>query len=295
MCDSKELTIEVLVTCHNRKEKTLKCLDALFAQRSNNQFRLHAILVDDGSTDGTEYSIRSKFPNVKILKGHGELFWNRGMLKAWNYALTDKPNFVLWLNDDTTIEPDAIYKMLITHKSMVQKANRSGIVVGATQNSVGCLTYGGIVRPSKFHLTKFERLQLSPVSQPCTTMNGNCVLVSREVFETIGLLDECFHHGMGDFDYGLRATKAGYPISVAPGFVGHCENDNINAGGYKDKSLPFATRWEKILGPKGLPLNSWRIFCQRHAGVVWPLFWVWPYTKVLLSVLSRIRLGGKVF
>ena len=46
--------IAVLITCYNRKDKTLLCLESLFKQQGLGiDFSLAVFLVDDGSTDGT--------------------------------------------------------------------------------------------------------------------------------------------------------------------------------------------------------------------------------------------------
>jgi GT2 family glycosyltransferase len=283
------MKIAVLLTCFNRKEKTLSCLTSLFDADLPSGYQFDVYLVYDGSTDGTADAGAKQFPQVKIIEGTGGLFWNRGMLKAWESSLASRSDFMLWLNDDTLIEPDSISKMLETHKALVEETSRHGIVVGATQNASGDLTYGGIVRPNIRRATTFKRLPPCDNPQPCLTMNGNCVLISRAVFERIGFLDGAYQHGMGDFDYGLRATKAGFPIWVAPGFVGYCENDNSAEGSYRDSSLPFRERWRKVLGPKGLPVSDWRLFCRRHAGFFWPIFWAWPYSKVVLTSLVRFR------
>lgn len=33
---------------------------------------------------------------------------------------------------------------------------------------------------------------------------------------------------------------------------------------------------------KGLPWRSWLIFTRRHTGVMWPLYFAWPYAKLLV-------------
>jgi GT2 family glycosyltransferase len=117
--------LAVLLTCHNRREKTLAALTSLFAQtvlqplsaqttaqsikqtyaQSNAQTRrpanmettfisaelsiprLTVFLVDDGCTDGTAAAVAAHFPHVQIIQGSGQLFWNRGMRLAWQSAI----------------------------------------------------------------------------------------------------------------------------------------------------------------------------------------------------------------
>jgi hypothetical protein len=87
-------------------------------------------------------------------------------------------------------------------------------------------------------------------------------------------------------DYGLRATKAGIPLWVMPGFVGKCGNDHPLEGSYLDISLPFSVRWKKALSVKELNPRAWATFCSRHAGLLWPLHWAWPYAKIVLTSIK---------
>lgn len=45
-------TLAVLITVHNRKEKTLKCLQLLHAQLPMEGYQVDIYLTDDGCTDG---------------------------------------------------------------------------------------------------------------------------------------------------------------------------------------------------------------------------------------------------
>ena len=81
------MKIAVLITCHNRKAKTVACLHALFANDLPKDYSLEIFLVDDGSTDGTEQAVRGRYPKVNIIKGDGNLYWNGGMRVAFADAI----------------------------------------------------------------------------------------------------------------------------------------------------------------------------------------------------------------
>lgn len=83
-------SIAVLLTVHNRKEKTLRCLQNLFKQEIPADYLIDVYLTDDGCTDGTPEAIRAQYPQVHIIKGNGNLFWNRGMYTAWEAATKAK-------------------------------------------------------------------------------------------------------------------------------------------------------------------------------------------------------------
>jgi GT2 family glycosyltransferase len=140
------------------------------------------------------------------------------------------------------------------------------------------LTYGGVFRPApRVRPMRFELVDPADGPRECETMNGNCVLVAHSVVERLGLLDAQFTHGMGDYDYGLRARLAGIPVVIAPGTVGTCSR---NPPRYPAASA--RSEWAHLRGVKGLPPVEWARFCQRWAGVAWPLFAISPYVRRLL-------------
>jgi len=206
-------TIAVLLTCHNRKDKTLQCLAALYNQQELElEYAIEVFLVDDASTDGTAVAIANQFSKVNIIPGNGNLFWNRGMHKAWETASKTKDfDYYLWLNDDTFLYPTALQSLLTNKIS-------DSIVCGATQSAISKqTTYGGYKKNP-------HRLVIPDGTfQECDYCNGNCVLISRDVFSKAGNLDPVFQHALGDFDYSFRAKKLGISIYIAPLFIGTCE------------------------------------------------------------------------
>lgn len=206
--------IAVLITCHNRKDKTLACLQRLFEQDGlDTLFKIQLFLVDDGSTDGTAEAIQAAFPQVQLIKGDGTLFWNGGMYRAWFSAIDSKIEFshFFWLNDDTFLFPESL-------RFLWELSNKfsNSIIVGSTQSKNGSLTYGGRSKSGKLVYSGSN-----PTT--CELFNGNIVLIPLAVYEIVGTNDIHFKHSLGDFDYGLRAGKLGIKSIVAPGVLGICE------------------------------------------------------------------------
>ena len=280
------MNIAALLTCHNRREKTLACLRNLYDQQGLAQ-PIKVFLVADGCTDGTVEAVRSVFPQATVIEGDGTLFWNRGMRLAFEVAITHRFDFYLWINDDTMIHLDAVMRLLNCTRT-ASDCGRAGIVVGSIADpKTGALTYGGVIRPKPWKRTHFQRVRpdaTRPVE--CETMNGNLVLIPRAVVDEIGNLDAVFPHAMGDFDYGLRARKSGFGVWVAPGFYGTCGR-NPTRGSFEDRSLPLHKRWASLTSVKALPIPAWRHFTRRHAKPIWPVFWLWPYARVVLSSALR--------
>lgn len=270
--------IAVLISCFNRKNKTIKCLEKLFSQSIFNLYDLNIFLVDDGSTDGTSHVVTELFPAVRIINGDGNLYWNRGMSLAWRTAGYQGYDYYLWLNDDVELLDGALLKLLEIYESASLK--KPFILIGSTCDPVsGQVTYGGAKRSDV--LFKFNLINPGTQLIAADTMNGNIVLVPKDISSNLMGLDPQFSHAMGDTDFGLRATKAGFTIQVAPSCYGTCTHNSV-ASSYLDNSLSKKIRFKKILSPKGLPVRDWAIFCKRHAGKLWVVYFLWPYLKLLI-------------
>lgn len=281
--DQSRPTIAVILTCFNRRQKTVACIDAVLAQTVLDDVALDFFVTDDNSQDGTADALIRQHDRIHLLKGDGSLFWNGGMRLAWAAAFSGDYDFYLWLNDDTFLYPQALGRMLDTHALSRHNSGKAGIVVGSTHDDSGQTSYGGERQRSRLRPLTLATIEPRGAVQQCDTFNGNCVLISRQAAAVLGNLDPGFVHAMGDTDYGLRASKAGIPMWVTPAYAGRCVNDGSVAGGFGDRSLPLTTRWRKILSPKGLPWRPWRLLCRRHAGWLWPLYWSWPYLKIVAT------------
>ena len=248
-----EKKVAVLITSYNRKETTAKCLDSLFNCKKNHGFLLKIFLVDDKCPDQTGKHVKFLFPKVNVIYGSGDLYWNRGMILAWNEALrNDDFDFFIWLNDDTFLFKNAI-KMLF---DSYYKVNEDCIVVASTKDPKdGDFSYGG--RDSNGNpIIPNGDLQESKI------INGNLVLVSKKTVDKIGILSKKFSHSLGDIDYGLRAYEKGIRSYILPDYAGYClKNNNIDWNNPK-KSLFY--RLAQIGKPNSIVLKEHYYFHKRH-------------------------------
>lgn len=281
------MRIAALLTCHNRRDKTLACLEALYACSRPPRTALDVFLVDDGSTDGTTASVRERYPDVRLLSGDGSLFWNGGMHKAFGTALIGNYDAYLWLNDDTILLRSALQGLIDTWYRLAARGGKDPVVVGSTRDAAsGTLTYGGVFRPVRWRPMSFKLVPPGNEPVECEAMNGNCVLIPAAVAQSVGNIDPDFGHAMGDLDYGLRARKAGFRIWVMPGYAGTCSTNSV-CGTFDDESMSLPRRLKKMMQPKGLPIRSWAILTRRHGGPLWFVFWLWPYVKVIATSIVR--------
>lgn len=269
------MKIASLITCHNRREKTLKCLSNLYSAVIPTGVSLKVYLVDYGSTDGTREAIKENFPQVKIIKGNGSLYWNQGMRLAWKTAAEEYDyDFYLWLNDDTIIDKNSLKELLVSYQEAYKLEGKPAIIVGACRQSEKNdeFSYGG-------------RNENGPVIpngelQTCKYINGNVVLIPREIYKSLGNLSNDYTHTMGDFDYGLRALQYGYRCYTTKTYIGTCPNNNETQLCF-DSNVPISIRLKSLKSPKGLNIKEYNIFRKKYWGWKWIIYAVKAYAKTI--------------
>lgn len=288
--------IAVIITCYNRREKTLSCIRNVYEQSalSDGSANAEIFLMDDGSTDGTSESVQAEFPQVHLYHGSGSLFWNKGMHAAWEKAIEQGGfDYYLMLNDDTFLYRDAFASLLDAHRIQTEKGKEKTVIAGSTTDPRnGKLSYGGYVRSGSWN--PMNVVLQEPGDEPIEvyTICGNCVLIPESVVERIGNLDPVFAHRWGDSDYGRRAWKGGCRVAICQGYIGECDF-NENSEAWTDTSHSIRKRIEILHSMKGLHKEDWRIYTRRHAGFVWPLAWLSPYIKIVLTSLLAKRVKPK--
>lgn len=260
--------VAVIMTSHNRRETTLHSVRAVLDQTGAD---VHVFLTDDGSTDGTAQALQPMADQVTVIPGDGTLYWAAGMAVAERQAIRTEPDFLLWLNDDTLIDPGGLAQLL-----SVADARPGAIVVGNTRDPrASGVTYGGRVRLSRWHPQRLQLLGESSEIADVDTFNGNVVLIPWGARVAVGPIDDRFPHAYADDDYGLRAGRVGIRVVQAPGTVGTCAR-NVPA-------LEPVRGWRGRQHAKGLPWRAQARYLRRHAGPIWPLVFVGQQARWVLG------------
>lgn len=220
------ITIAVIITCHNRISKTKKCINNLLIQNLSKKIKIHIYLVDDGSIDGTFEYFQKKHPKIKLMKGSGNLYWGGGTNLGFKKAVKKGYDYYMWLNDDTFIFPETISQLLNVRKIF---KNKEIICVGSTKNTNNTRSYGGLLNiGSKIRVFKNKIVMPNKHYQHINRFNGNIVLISNKAQKKIGILNPELKHNFADIEYSLRAELKNIKMVLCPGYQGICNNDYKN-------------------------------------------------------------------
>ncbi len=193
----------VVIPTYNRRESLGETL-ATLARQSHPPDRFEVVMVDDGSTDGTEAVMQASFPfPLRYVRQA-----NQGSAAARNAgAQHSRGRVLIFVDDDVLVGPDYVAGLLEEHENY--------------ERVVAMATYRPYQRPGS---SPFQAIQAPLVAQDenrpgdngfvsftdCLTNN---LSVEREAFFVIGMMHNPCGDGpatWGDVDFGYRAFLKGF-------------------------------------------------------------------------------------
>lgn len=275
--------ISVLITCYNRKQKTLAFLESLVGQDAFKKGNVDIFLLDDASSDGTGATVAEKYPFVNIVKGTGNLFWAGGMRTLWKYAMTVNNYDLFFLfNDDVVLFENALENLIMHYTGL----NKKGVIlIGSTISAeTRQITYGGMLFNNLKHWDCYRAIpdEHNFISCPCG--NANVLMVDNATVEKIGIFSDAYTHSFADFDYTLTAYKSGIDVLIAPGYYAYCEDDHgVNWLSGKYYSLKKRIRY--LYSPKGLAYHEHLYYMKKHFPSDYIASWMKLWLKTFFPIL----------
>ncbi len=259
-------TFAVVLVCWNNRSYLEPCLRSLYDAGLRHTFEV--VVVDNGSTDGSQDMLREQFSQVAIVQNAS----NVGLGRASNQGIeaTEAP-FVLLLNNDTLVNARSLDAMV----DLMASTPRAGAVGGTLLNEDGSFQAAYSRFPSLVEefliATRLGELlwdgypaHLKARSVRRVDWLGSaCLLVRRATLAQIGLLDEGYFIYGDETDLAFRMVQAGWEVHYVP------DATTIHFGG---RSMD---RWRR----RKMVYRGKMLFFQKNYGVV-------------KQLLLRTMLGG---
>lgn len=267
--------IFILILNYNGYENTINCLKSLKKLRTKD-CRLFTIVIDNGSSSKSvnQLSVISSHLGIKkIILNPQNLGFAGGNNVGIRYALKNKADYILLLNNDTIVEQNFLPSLIASGLDI------SAPVIKFIHDDKLVYDYGGLINwwtGRTTHLnTSEKRKAKSEKFNGIDLVSGTCMLIKRKVFEKIGLFDESYFFYYEDVDFCVRARNAGFSISVIPTVsIFHILSDSI--GRWSNKAIFFNLKgnfifiskhlgWRKIIGYTYLVLLTVKITTDKIA------------------------------
>lgn len=224
----KLLHVEIVTPVHNRRNTTLQCLRSL-SRIDQTGLKVHIIVVDDGSIDGTSEAIHEQFPDVEIIRGDGNLFYTAGTNRGIQAALIKNPDYVLGINDDSIFDEQFLRHMVRCAQENPRSCVGGLLLLWDKPHQVFQVGnrwdtwYGGWRLPKKQTVWSVPQK-----AWEVEAIVGNCVLYPVEAIRQVGLMNEkAFPYGFGDAEYTPRMRRNGWRLLIEPRARVWCEPNTL--------------------------------------------------------------------
>lgn len=191
---------------------------------------LEVVIVDNGSSDGTEEWLRAAWPDFEVVR----LERNRGVTAALNVCLrAGRGEFVALLNNDIELEPDCLGELRAALCANPDAAVAAAKLIDFHRrdrlDGTGDLYFwGGEAQrrgQGEVDRGQYER------PEEVFGASGAVALYRRRAIDVVGEFDERFYALLEDVDWSLRARLAGFGCRYVPTAVAyHMGSATIGAG-----------------------------------------------------------------
>ena len=199
----KNNKVYILTAVHNEINDTKKLFQCIYNQTYKN---LEVYLIDDGSTDGTANFISEKYPQVKMFKGDGNLWWTASLNLGLKSILKKaNVNDYIWIVNNDCYFSEDILENLYNFSSKHSKSIIGSLILDSETKRVWD---SGV---------KIDWKNFKFTSGGTDALSTKGTLYPVQVFKEIGLFDaKHFPHYFSDYEFSIRAKRNGYKLLICP-------------------------------------------------------------------------------
>ncbi len=209
------MNIYVIIPLYNRIHYTKKIISCLREQTLRKIIKI--IVVDDGSTDGTDKWLK-KQNDIKTLKGNGKLLWAGAVNLAIKNILKKgtQNDWILLINNDVEIKNNYVEILYNVAKNNYPAAVGS-IVKSKNEKliSIGAKIFTHKLKVKEIYNKKFIFKQ-SEILKNIDVLSGRGVLYPlKSIIDVNGLRPNLIPHYFADYDLSLRVKKKDYNLLIS--------------------------------------------------------------------------------
>lgn len=232
--DNIELSISIVN--YNTTDQVIALIDSI-----NNSITdiIYEILVVDNASEDNPNRISTKYENVKLIKNSINLYFT----KADNQNLQRaKGKYILSINSDTLVLPNAIENMLnflklhqeigaVSPKFIFpDNTLQASFTPFLTFKSSFSEAFKSLFSKNKKSSEELGSIFYNPdITQEAEVLYGACIMIRREVLDTVGFKDEKFVHGWDEYDWCMRIKNGGWKLFyIHNSVIMHFRSESIN-------------------------------------------------------------------
>ena len=271
--------IALIIVNWKQYELTNSCLLSLQNSKCDN---IQIILVDNESNKEKLNFLKNQFNEIVTFSNERNLGFTGANNIGIKYAIKNNFEYVMLLNNDTEVNQNFMVPLI----GAFQKDNNLGAAQPLIMNFFDkkqVWNAGGSLNNFFGTTTIYKKQPIK--NKKVDWITGCCMILKKEIFKEVGLLDEDFFAYYEDLDLSLRIKKNGYNLKLIPSSI-------IYHHGSKSSQNQF---FEGILSPEVHYLNirNHLLVIKKHfsdfnfLGVVF--FQFFKITSYFIYFLIRLR------
>lgn len=205
------MSIDVVIPTYNRADLLRGCLEHLARDDEPHT----AIVVDNGSSDGTAAMVRERFPAVRLV----ELPENLGFGPAVNHGVAaGDGEIVVLINNDVEVLPGFLRAIAAPLRRDASVGSVAGVLLvpgGASVDAAGVAIDRGLGGYAYLGGAPAAALD-APPPPGLVGACGGAAAYRRRAFDAVGAFDPEIFAYCEDVDLGLRLLADGWTCALAP-------------------------------------------------------------------------------
>lgn len=196
----------------NGGDHNLRCLESLLAQDLRDS---RIVFVDNGSTDGSLARVRNAHPGVVVVANARNEGFGHGANRGIERALALGADAVLLVNNDLSLPPGTLAALLERFAARPELGIVGPRILHARRPDVVWAAGGWLVHRQNLSTLRGHGQPDGEEFQRRVDVDyvaGAAMLVRREVFERVGLLDGAYFAYHEDLDFCISAKEAGFAV-----------------------------------------------------------------------------------
>lgn len=254
----------VLTLNWNGKAWLRDCVESILHSRYP---AFKAVVIDNGSTDGSATEIKRDFPEVTVLENGRNLGYSEGFNVGLRYGFGPEcADYCLVMNNDTVLDPEAIAALVEAAEANPNSGFVTGKVYYHDQPDI-LQTVGKREDPVRWngeHIGRFEKDsgQYNKTAERCF-VDDIFTLVRRKMFEQTGGYDPTFFLQCEEYDWQARAKALGWTILYTPD-ARLWHKESMTLGKKSPKKAYYDARNPLIVILIHRPPSFFRRYFRRH-------------------------------
>lgn len=279
-----EPKVYIIILNWNGLSDTVECLESL----KKITYKNYKVIVVDNASKNDEINVLKKLfaNNVHYIQNNCNNGFSAGNNLGIKFALLHDADYILLLNNDTTVESNFLTELVKT----AENNESNGIVTPkiVTYNDHKKIWFAGgkiyWLTGDAGHVGYNEiDNEKHNVITNTDFASGCCLLISKKVFDKIGFFDEKYFLYYEDTDFSFRSKNSGFKIIYNPKAVIYHKEISATDSFSKTKSY-YLTRNKLYFIQKNFPF-----YVKSYLGITLPIYWIKTFVNNFLNKKNNLN------